>query len=273
MQRRKYLTLIGLAGVTALAGCSESESTTTPDTEGGGDTATDAPTSEADQPTSEMDSGSGTEDDVATEQVTETEAETEEETATESESGGSAAFGPQTFEGSGTQTSDTIRLQPGPITAEFTHDGESNFITSLVTLEGESYEDVSLTNLIGSVEGSTVGAVSASGGHNLNVDADGEWSITLEQPGEVSTESLPIDASGDGLTYIGPFEFSGATEFQGSHEGDSNFIVEPIPVDPSNIGVSVFNEIGQFEGSTTARLDGVFYLNVDANGPWTLSTN
>ncbi len=215
----------------------------------------------------------GSEADDDTPATEETETTTESETETQTTDGATASFGPQTFEGSGTQTSDTVQLQPGPITAEFTHDGESNFITSLVTLEGESYEDVSLTNLIGSVEGSTVAAVNASGGHNLNVDADGEWSVTLEQPSEVSPESLPVDASGEGLTFVGPFEFDGATEFQGTHEGDSNFIVEPIPVDPSNVAVSIFNEIGQFEGSTTARLDGMFYLNVDANGPWTLTTN
>jgi hypothetical protein len=35
---------------------------------------------------------------------------------------------------------------------------------------------------------------------------------------------------------------------------------------------SISNKIGEFEGSTTSRLDGVFFLDVQADGTWTLST-
>ena len=34
----------------------------------------------------------------------------------------------------------------------------------------------------------------------------------------------------------------------------------------------IFNEIGQFEGETTGRVNGLVYLNIQADGEWTLST-
>jgi hypothetical protein len=133
--------------------------------------------------------------------------------------------------------------------------------------------DVNLTNAIGEVEGSQVRSVAEAGTYALNVDADGEWSITLQQPANPSTGSLPIDESGEGTTYIGPFEFDGAVQFEGSHDGNSNFIVEAVPLDPDTFGNVVFNEVGSFDGSTTVRIDGVSYLNIQADGAWTLGTS
>jgi hypothetical protein len=269
MQRRQALALIGSTTVGALAGCSSDDAASTTTDE---DTETTTSTSMGGERTP-GDTGTATDTEAPTETASEpetaTETETEEPTETPAES---QSFGPRTFEGSGTSTTDSFRLAPGPITAEFTHDGSSNFITELLTEEGESYEDVGLTNLIGSVDGGTVASVSASGGHVLNVDADGTWEVTLDQPVDPTPGSLPVDASGEGPSYVGPFEFDGPTAFEGTHEGSSNYIVQPIPVDPSNAAVSIFNEIGQFEGSTTERLDGLFYLNVDADGAWTLTT-
>jgi hypothetical protein len=274
VQRRKYVTLTGSALLTSLAGCTGDSSSSGNNGSGQGNGSTQSEsTAETNQTNASTGSSPGnqtsTTEETAQNETTEQEA-TEENTTEETSQG--AGFGPRTFEGSGTETSDEITLSTGPLTAEFSHDGDSNFITDLITLEGESYQDVSLTNFIGTAEGSTVATVSASGGHKLNVDADGEWSITLEQDPGVSPESLPVDASGQGRTYVGPYEFSGATEFQGTHDGSSNFIVSPVPVDPSAMATSIFNKIGEFEGSTTSRLDGVFFLDIQADGKWTLST-
>lgn len=219
-----------------------------------------------------------TQTETNSETQTQTQSQTEAETTTGTEtettsSGSSSAFGPEEFSGSGTETAGEFQLSTGPITAEFSHDGSSNFITDLVALEGESFNDVNLTNAIGSVEGSQVRGVAEEGMYALNVNADGDWSITLEQPVNPSTESLPIDESGDSVQYVGPYEFDGAVEFQGSHDGSSNFIVESVPLEPSTFGNLVFNEIGSFEGSTTVRIDGVAYLNIQADGDWTLQTS
>ena len=281
-----------LAGLTslALAGCSGETGTNGTDGNGGGGTsgqggsgggtsgggnggggtgteASGGATTETSGSGGGTNAATGTETDADT--ATEAETETATNTAAASSSG---SFGPETFTGSGTSTEEGLELSVGPITVEYSHSGEANFIVTLLTLEGESFEDVFLANAIGSVEGSQVATVNAGGGHVLNVEADGEWEITLEQPSSPQPEPLPIDANGEGPSYIGPFDFSGPTTFQGSHEGESNFIVTPVPVDPSNIMVSIFNEIGQFEGETTARVSGLAYLNIQADGAWTLST-
>jgi hypothetical protein len=43
-------------------------------------------------------------------------------------------------------------------------------------------------------------------------------------------------------------------------------------MDPLEYGPLVFNEIGQFEGETTERVDGLAYLNVQADGSWSISS-
>jgi len=276
LSRRRYLTLATVSGTALVAGCSGSKGngsgsgsnasgsgttqTSVQSTNGGGSTATGTST--------------GTSSETQTQTETGTGSETTTGDGTETTSGGSASgYGPEEFSGSGTETAGEIGLSSGPITAEFSHDGSSNFITDLVALEGDSLNDVNLTNTIGDVEGSQVRGVAEEDTYALNVNADGEWSITLEQPANPSPESLPIDASGDSIQYVGPFEFDGAVEFQGSHDGSSNFIVEAVPLDPDTFGSIVFNEIGSFEGSTTVRIDGIAYLNVQADGDWTLQTN
>ncbi|EMA43422.1 hypothetical protein [Halococcus saccharolyticus] len=307
MDRRKYLSTAALAAV-GLAGCSGDSGGNNSSNGSGGSNATEAATdTEAATATEAETKMPTTAGNVETQVATEAETATGEETtmandeteamttsgdepttagpqttenaangstnATGNASAASSGGGfSETFSGSGTSTEEGLQLSPGPITAEFSHSGESNFIVTLVTLEGESFQDVSLTNLIGQVEGSQAALVNAPGEHNLNVDADGDWEITLEQPGSPQPESLPIDASGEGPSYIGPFEFSGPATFQGAHNGDGNFIVETVPLDSSAVGSLVFNEIGQFEGETTGRVSGMAYLNINANGEWSLST-
>ena len=286
MNRRKYLAAVGAGTSLGLAGCSGEtggNNSSGGNGSGGSGNSDESTEGASGGEATEMESGGDSTD--AGSEATEssngeeeaTEGETEAETDTEASDNSEAAstgggFGPETFTGSGTSTEEGIELAAGPVTAEYSHSGSGNFIVNLVALEGESYQDVLLANIIGQAEGSQVAAASANGQYNLNIEADGEWEITVEQPSNPEPESPPIEADGEGPSYIGPFDFSGPTTFQGSHDGESNFIVTPIPVDPSNLMASVFNEIGQFEGETTARVNGIAYLNVTADGSWTLST-
>ena len=278
MDRRKYLATIGVATSLGLAGCSGetggNNSSGGNGTAASGDDATTVDDSteastDAASTSGDTSAAEGGDDEAETATEAESDAETSAETTAASTSGG---FGPETFTGSGTSTEEGIELAAGPVTAEYSHSGEGNFIVNLVAIEGESYQDVLLANVIGQTEGSQVAAVSASGQYNLNIESEGDWEITVEQPSNPQSESLPIDADGEGPAYIGPFDFDGPTKFQGSHDGESNFIVTPIPIDSSNLMASVFNEIGQFEGETTARVNGTAYLNINADGGWSLST-
>jgi hypothetical protein len=304
MQRRRYLALasgsvstLGLAGCSDDAGGDGQNNTSGGGTEASGgepdaSTETDAPTetttemSDA-ETTMEADTTmADTETEAIATETTETETETETSTETETEmettmETETATSTPtptsqrgfsETFSGSGKSTVEGLELAPGPITAAFSVDSEAYHTFELLTLEGESYEDVRLVSGLFSGEGRQVATVSAGGEHNLNADTEAEWEITIEQPTTPQPESLPIDASGSGMDYVGPFAFDGPTTFQGTHDGESNFIVRAVPVDPSETGSSVFNETEQFDGETTARVEGAAYLNVEADGDWTLST-
>lgn len=283
MHRRKYLAALGLATGTTLAGCSgtvgnnnsnnSSGNGGNNDTGGGGNSgataggggATGKATSTEDGgATTTGNAGSDTEAEAATGATTETPANT-----TAASSGGGFS---KTFTGNGTSTVEGLTLSPGPVTAEFSVNSEGYYNVTLVTLEGKSYQDVYLIDGIMSGEGSQVKTVSVGGGYNLNVDIDGDWKLTIEQPTNPQPKSLPIEASGNGMDYLGPFEFGGPTTFQGSHSGEANFIVDAIPVDPSAMRTIVFNKLGQFDGEITRRINGTAYLNIVADDEWTLST-
>ena len=291
------MTVLGLAGCSEDGG-GENNSTNGTDaaaTDAGGDTEELAETAEptttatteppADETTTietEVETetavaGTETETEtMATETSTETETptstETETETATSTATPATQGGFSETFSGSGQSTVEGLELTPGPITAAFSVGSEAFHTFELITLEGESYEDVRLASGQFSGEGRQVAAVSAAGEHNLNVDTEAEWEVAIEQPTEPEPESLPVDASGSGYDYAGPFAFDGPTTFQASHDGGSNFAVEAVPLDPSGLGAIVFNETEQFEGETTERVDGPAYLNVEADGEWSVST-
>lgn len=61
------------------------------------------------------------------------------------------------------------------------------------------------------------------------------------------------------------------TELEGSHTGESDFIVEARTAE-GGLGSwdLVFNEIGEFEGSSTTRTEGVAWIDINADGDWTL---
>ena len=145
-------------------------------------------------------------------------------------------------------------------------------MVTLIALESDSYQDVLLIDGVISGDGSQAKTAAVGGGYNLNVEIEGDWELTIEQPADIQPESLPVDASGTGMSYVGPFEFDGPTTFKGSHSGDANFIVKGIPTDPSGAQVPIFNELENFEGETTARVSGTKYINVVADGEWTLTS-
>ncbi|WP_459191802.1 hypothetical protein [Halosimplex sp. J119] len=150
---------------------------------------------------------------------------------------------------------------------EATHSGSQNFIVKLVPEEGEF--DTIVINHIGDYDGAAAELVDG-GTYQLDVDADGDWDITLRQPRPQSGDSLPQSFDGDGPDVFGPFEFSGSSHTaSGSHDGEQNFIVEVFPLEGISPEV-VFNEIGEFEGETTFRPADLGYVAVTADGSWTL---
>lgn len=175
------------------------------------------------------------------------------------------------FSGDGQIVTDEFDLVPGLAVAIFEHDGESNF---QVSLEGET-EEPALVNVIGAHEG--VAAFAADRGeHLMDINADGEWSVTIAQPFAAPEEirTLPVTAEGEGQDVVGPIELEGGVTVSGQHEGESNFQVilyeeeEATGFEGQDV---VFNEIGEFDGEARGDLEGIAWVDVNADGSWRLS--
>lgn len=242
LSRRKILALGSIGIASSIAGCSGSD-------DDGKAAADEGDVENSDGSEGTEETGSGTEND---------------------ERDGIEAGESYSFEGSGADVSDEFELTGGMATIEFTHSGESNFIATMVAIEGEDWDDELLVNVIGSIEGRSVLAVSG-GAYQLDVDADGDWSIDLEQPAvsEGDAESPPTEYSGEGPDYFGPVALDGVHEVTASHDGERNFILQAHGIDGD--WDLVVNEIGEFEGSSTLRSNELVYFDVEADGSWSVS--
>lgn len=171
----------------------------------------------------------------------------------------------QSFSGSGQEVRQDISIEGGLTVVRATHSGESNF---QVSLANDSEFDDLFINAIGDFDGAQAALID-SGEYILDITADGNWEIDLEQPRSGQGETLPASFSGNGPDVVGPVQFSGSGVASGEHDGERNFQVEILPMTGS-FGELVFNEIGQFEGETTFSFSGVGWIDVNASGDWEL---
>lgn len=264
--RRRYMATVGALLTSGLAGCSGS---TDDGGDGGGSDGGDGGGGDGETPASTPTEASGGE---ATEEPTAepTETPTEEPTPSPTEAGLTAGES-YSFEGEGTSTTDELSFRGGVVTVDYSHDGERNFIVEAVAVEGDSLDDQVLANAIGTVEGGTASRI-GEGAYHLNIDADGSWSLAVNEPGSSGAEELPFETSGSGPQYAGPVTIDGVANAQGSHSGSRNFIVEMLRVDGGQLDDAIlFNEVGEFEGSTSERLSGTYFVSVEADGDWSLT--
>ena len=180
---------------------------------------------------------------------------------------------PITFSGVGPQASEPFELESGLAVVRLSHQGSSNFIVYLLDGETGAELGASLVNRIGVFDGSTAFATgNPTGPYVLNVDADGPWSATIEQPRPADAPAL-TGFSGAGQQVTEPFSMPGGlARLTMSHQGEGNFIVYLLDREGFEIGPSIANEIGPFEGSQAVQVpaEGVYLLRVDADGPWTI---
>lgn len=85
---------------------------------------------------------------------------------------------PFTLEGVGQKATEKFTLKKGLAVFEMTHTGSSNFIVDLLDDTGTSIE--LLVNEIGTFEGSKAVKIPKDGTHLLDIDADGQWTVTIK---------------------------------------------------------------------------------------------
>lgn len=256
MRRRKYIatacTVLGLS----LAGCTEETDGGDEGSDGEGDDGSGETTGDG-----ANDSNGGGGDDGN---------ETDGDDESDGEGGdGESVSGPDPIElsGSGATVEDGVDIQGGLTTVKASHTGgESNFQVMLVPSEGEY--DALFVNVIGEYDGTSAELLETDT-YQVDIEADGDWELTIRQPRADSGDGVPQSLSGNGPDFFGPFEFGGSHTASGSHSGDGNFQARVLPPE-GDFGELVFNEIGQYEGETTFRADGIGYVDVNANGDWSI---
>jgi hypothetical protein len=166
-----------------------------------------------------------------------------------------------TLNGQGT---DVVELSKS-VTAGFlkvTHDGESNFIVRSLKSGLSTHEY--LVNEIGQYEGSVVFGMGWSKSKTIGfeVEADGDWSITILPMSKAPT----LKSSGEGT---GVFKTTVKTRksVRFSHTGSSNFIVRQYCTTGST--QFLVNEIGAWSGRKVMA-SGTCIVEVVADGSWTI---
>jgi len=179
--------------------------------------------------------------------------------------------GPLSFTGHGPQVSDAFTLASGLTTFHMEHSGSANFIVWLLDDQGD-WVDL-LVNKIGSFDGSKAIGIDAPGIHLLDIQADGSWAITVEQPTPSSAPSPPQTYTGHGQEFSPFFTLaSGLTTFHMEHSGSANFIVWLLDDQGDWVDLLV-NKIGSFDGSKAVSVDdsGIYLLDITADGNWDVS--
>lgn len=175
----------------------------------------------------------------------------------------------QSYSGNGQAVTDTVSIEGGLTTFAMSHDGDSNFQVELIDEStGDTYEF--LANEIGSWEADQPYYV-PPGDYVLEVEADGNWNIDVDQPRPApsAVSDLPASSADQYPDYIGPVQFDGLHRVSAQYNGDGNFAVWILDEDGQREEL-VFNEVGQFEGETTYSGTHVGYIRIEATGDWNI---
>lgn len=176
---------------------------------------------------------------------------------------------PLTLSGTGQKATSKFKLEEGLAIFRMTHDGRSNFALQLMDSDGELVE--LLVNEIGAFNGAKAVGIEASGEYIIKVTASGKWTIAIEQPHPTSAPAVPQTFTGKGQKVSPFFQASGLRTFSMKHDGKSNFAIVLLDADGNPVDLLV-NEIGKFDGSTAVgRMNGMYLLDITADGNWTIS--
>ncbi len=152
-----------------------------------------------------------------------------------------------------------------------TNQRDSNFVVHLLDESGARVGG-NLANGAGSPEGSSQAVQTKAGRYVLDVRTNGPWIVNIAQP-RPSSAPRTTRFSGDRKTATDFFWLSrGPKRFEMTHQGDGKFSVRLLDKNGAKVGARLVNRKGSFNGSRSVQIpkDGVYLLQVEANGPWTI---
>lgn len=174
---------------------------------------------------------------------------------------------PISLSGTGQQATEEFNLEGGLSIFKMTHSGGSNFIVYLLDNDGNEID--LLVNKIGVFDGSQALKIRKTGEYLLDISADGQWTVDIEQPRVNEAPNLN-SFSGVGQQATELFSTNkGLMKVEMNHSGSSNFIVYLLDNSGNELELLV-NEIGPFDGSKAVRIpkDGIYLFRIEADGEW-----
>jgi len=179
--------------------------------------------------------------------------------------------GPINLSGTGQQASQKFILEKGLSIFRITHSGQSHFGIWLLDENGNNVE--LLVNKIGTFNGAKAVSINKKGTHILDISADGQWTVKIEQPRPTIAPSIPKTFTGVGQQVSGFMIIpKGLTTFRMTHNGQSHFGIWLLDEKGNNVELLV-NEIGVFDGSKAVGIPstGIYLLDISADGNWSVT--
>lgn len=179
--------------------------------------------------------------------------------------------GPIILTGNGQEATEKFKLENGLSIFYMQHDGTSNFAIWLLDNSGDRID--LLVNAIGSFDGSKAVGINNPGDYVLDILADGNWNINIEQPRPKTSTPIPKVLIGRGQKATEMFYLNtGLVRFKMKHDGSSNFAIWLLDNKGNRIDLLV-NQIGTFDGSKALGItqSGVYLLDILAGGNWEIS--
>ena len=173
--------------------------------------------------------------------------------------------------GDGQEATSKFTLEKGLSIFRMKHDGSSNFAIWL--MDDNGYTEELLVNEIGEFDGAKAVGISKGGTYLLDIAANGDWTIDIEQPRNPASASAPLTLKGEGQQVPELFHLdAGLTIFKMKHDGRSNFAIWLMD-DNGYTEELLVNEIGDFDGSKAVGIarSGTYLLDISADGDWRVS--
>jgi hypothetical protein len=174
------------------------------------------------------------------------------------------------LQGDGGRKSIPVSLAAGLAIFDIAHVGENNLIVHL--FDPRSHKTHLVFNEIGTYSGNQPMTIERSGQYQLDIDADGTWSLGIKQPRPTQGHSTPhsFAAKGNVLTDFLQLK-AGQHEFKLRHTGQNRFRAVLVDRDGRRFE-SIVSVEGVFDGVRTIRINhaGLYFLNVTADGDWTI---
>ena len=160
---------------------------------------------------------------------------------------------------------ETVGLEGGVAVVEGAHGGDSRF---RIEFRGENDETV-IFDADGEHHGKAARSL-APGTYTVDIEADGPWRLEANQPRATDGYALPREFADDRPTVVGPVDFDSQDRHTAvvSHDGDGAFRAHGYSMTES-AGVRII-ETTDGEAESAFRFDGFGWIDIDADGAWTL---